>query len=90
MPADLDTAFDEIAEGCCFDWPKNLAVERLHVGIAEILAAAFVFAGFVVRARQTICMLILDQSLRQETRAMRRSLQDETNGDRTSDDNYGS
>jgi hypothetical protein len=88
MSADLDTAFDEIAEGCCFDWPKSLAVERLHVGIAELAAAAFVFAGFVVRARQTICMLILDQSLQQGSPAVECSLRDEINGHCTSDDNY--
>jgi hypothetical protein len=53
MPADLDTAFDEIAEGCCFDWPKSSAVERLQIGIAAIL----VFAGFVVLARCAISIL---------------------------------
>jgi hypothetical protein len=53
MPADLDTALAEIAEGCCFYWPESLAVERVHVGIAEIVAAAFVFAGFVVLAQWT-------------------------------------
>jgi hypothetical protein len=51
MPANLDTALVEIAEGCCFDWPESLPVERVHVGIAGIVAAAFVFAGFVVLAR---------------------------------------
>ena len=53
MPADLDTALAEIAEGCCFYWPESLAVERVHVGIAEIVAAAFAFAGFVVLAQRT-------------------------------------
>lgn len=47
MPADLDIAFAEIVEAIDLDWPGSLAVERIRIGIAEIV----VFAGFLLVAR---------------------------------------
>jgi hypothetical protein len=53
-PADLDTAFEKILEGCCIDWPERLATEKFGVGIAELVAAAFVLAALVVLAQWTV------------------------------------
>jgi hypothetical protein len=70
VPA-VDTAFVEMIERCDFHWPEGLAVECVHVGIAEIAAAALVLAigaavlllaGFVVFAWRAICIPVLDQS----------------------------
>lgn len=63
LPAVLDTAFVEMMETCDFDWRESLAVDRVHVGIAEIAGAALLLAGFVVLAWRTIFMLVLDQAL---------------------------
>jgi hypothetical protein len=57
MPMDLDMWFAETAEGIDFDWPESLAVERIQIGIAEIVAAILVFAAFVVIARWAISIL---------------------------------
>jgi hypothetical protein len=54
VPANLDNAFLEITERFEFDWPENLAVTRVPVGIGEIGATAFVFAGLATLARHTI------------------------------------
>ena len=54
LPADLATAFEEMVEGCCIDWPESLAVERVWAAIAELVAAALVVAGVVVLARWTV------------------------------------
>jgi hypothetical protein len=50
----LATAFEEMVEGCCIDWPERLGVERVWAGIAELVAAALVVAGVVVLARWTV------------------------------------
>jgi hypothetical protein len=49
-PADLNTAFAESVEAIDFDWPKSLAVERIRIGIAEIVAAIVACGGFVIIA----------------------------------------
>ena len=54
LSAELDTAFEQIVEGCCIDWPKSLAVEGICVGIVELLAAALVVAGVVVLTLWTV------------------------------------
>jgi hypothetical protein len=36
LPADLDTALVETAQGSVFDWPESLPVERVRAGIADI------------------------------------------------------
>jgi hypothetical protein len=67
MPADLDIAFAETIEAIDFNWPESLAVERIQIGLAEIVAAILVFAGFVVLAQRAISLLgsRLRQRLRQ-------------------------
>lgn len=50
MPADLDIASTKTVEAVGFDWPESLARERIQMGIAEIVAAILVFAGFVILA----------------------------------------
>jgi hypothetical protein len=66
VPAVLDTAFVEMIQTSDFHWPERLAVEHVHVGIAEIAAAALVLAiaaavllltRFVVLAWRAICIL---------------------------------
>lgn len=75
MPADLDTAFVEITEEFDFDWPESLAAERVHVGKAAIVAAAFVFAGIVVLAQRAISIRMLDQSVPHGRRVVESSMQ---------------
>jgi hypothetical protein len=54
LAADVDTAFQEMVEECCIDWPECLTLEKACAGLAERVAAALVVAGAVVLAQWTV------------------------------------
>jgi hypothetical protein len=55
-PADLDIAFAETVEAVDFDWPERSSVERVRVGIAEMLAGVLLLTGLVVLIQRTISL----------------------------------
>ena len=54
LAADLSTGCGEIVGGCCVVWPERLTLERVGVGIAELVAAALAVAGAVVLVQWTV------------------------------------